>query len=304
MRSISLVAVAGLSALVFGCVASTEATSNDGTSTDEQEVTAANALFVVTPDYRKCVSPLCGGHWVKQINASTTRCADGSYKATCYVATLDLATIPMDPNDVHALSSFVAKGAIKAKTYPNFGNLGKFSVTELWTPATTALPTGTFYTVHDNGIRCFRAPCFSMDADKVNASTTVKISGLAGEGADKAGDVVMGHNTPIIGAGTFVTATNGGRNFNLTQWYRKVEASLTYCNADADCTATAFNKPINSSGDCYCAMCPTTAANASVAASYQKSWNNYCLALMCPMVKCIAPLPVACVSNTCQFVTP
>ena len=59
-------------------------------SESTEEVRAAGAVYLrVRPDYRRCVSPLCGGSWVSRVNQRTTRCADGTWAAECYVAAID-----------------------------------------------------------------------------------------------------------------------------------------------------------------------------------------------------------------------
>ena len=42
--------------------------------------------YLVRRDYRKCISPICGGYWLKALNARKTKCADGSIAEECYVA--------------------------------------------------------------------------------------------------------------------------------------------------------------------------------------------------------------------------
>ncbi|MFM7276035.1 MAG: DUF6748 domain-containing protein, partial [Gammaproteobacteria bacterium] len=44
--------------------------------------------FEVRKDLRRCVSPLCGGFWLRRLNAQMTRCADGAMQRECYVAEL------------------------------------------------------------------------------------------------------------------------------------------------------------------------------------------------------------------------
>ena len=80
--SLLLVSAAGLG----GCAADT---SSDPAADDsgEQEVAESedaitagpsnSGYFIVTHrDFRKCVSPLCGGFFVKRVNQATTLCAD------------------------------------------------------------------------------------------------------------------------------------------------------------------------------------------------------------------------------------
>ena len=51
-------------------------------SADELSANPNAGFFIVTrQDFRKCMSPICGGVFVKRVNDATTRCADGKYAA-------------------------------------------------------------------------------------------------------------------------------------------------------------------------------------------------------------------------------
>jgi hypothetical protein len=93
------------------------------------------AYFSIQQDLRRCASPLCGGFYVSQLNASTTECADGLKQSMCYVAEL----ISDNPQIAeHARQSFTAivAGRILPKTFEGFGNLGQINVSKLWLPFT------------------------------------------------------------------------------------------------------------------------------------------------------------------------
>src|SRR5437660_1726377 len=49
---------------------------------------STSTYYSVRPDLRECLAPLCGGWWVKRPNRSSIQCADGGYRAECYVATI------------------------------------------------------------------------------------------------------------------------------------------------------------------------------------------------------------------------
>ena len=52
-------------------------------------VGATSTYYSVRRDLRRCMAPLCGGCWVKRVNRSTTRCADGGNRGECYVFEID-----------------------------------------------------------------------------------------------------------------------------------------------------------------------------------------------------------------------
>src|SRR5690348_3010862 len=63
---------------------------------------AGSSYYVIRPDLRRCAAPGCGGSFVKRVNYTTTRCADGSSADECYVATVDYGKAQLDDNDVNA----------------------------------------------------------------------------------------------------------------------------------------------------------------------------------------------------------
>lgn len=171
-------AVAALSA----CAADTSAPvdgADEDVAGESQEALAASGntgYFVVTRhDNRRCVSPLCGGVFVKRVNSATTRCADGTMQAECYVGGYDFAPTGLDTNErADFQSSFesgfaLVRATMRATTF-NSVKLGKLRVTEAWKGAGEVATTGTFFRVADNGIRCVRAPCPSTTAYTLNTS--------------------------------------------------------------------------------------------------------------------------------------
>lgn len=153
--------------------------ANEG-STDamEQSLAAASPVlyYEVTRDVRRCVSPLCGGFFVKAVNRPLTRCADGTSAERCYVASIDWKAAGGDPGFSSQL--FVVQGTVQPKQYPPFGNLGLLVAVDAWEPATNAAPAGAYYRLADNGIVCITEPCFSIDAQLLNRNSTMQISGL------------------------------------------------------------------------------------------------------------------------------
>ena len=71
-----------------GCAADTAADANGADDATEEVAESEDAItgrpsnfgyFIVTRrDIRRCISPICGGYFVKRVNQATTVCADGS----------------------------------------------------------------------------------------------------------------------------------------------------------------------------------------------------------------------------------
>jgi Domain of unknown function (DUF6748) len=179
-------------------------------------LTSTSTYYTLRPDFRRCAFPLCGGYFVKRVNQSLTRCANGRYMAECYVAEIDWNNLPQ----VDARTALV-RGSVVVKTFRRFGNLGALRVTESWRAASGNGPTGIFYRVKDRGVRCITFPCPTHHEAKLNSTASRNIAGvdLSGAGANDQllseattgmaqtdGILVAGSHLPVTGpAGTSST---------------------------------------------------------------------------------------------------
>lgn len=173
-----------LSFFVFSCAGTTEDLELDLTDSSEEiedaEEKASNSantgFFVVTRrDMRRCISPLCGGYFVKRVNAEKTRCADGNLRNECYVSEITLGGMRLSDREASEFMGSLAEGKalIKARAYRHrFSRtwLGKLKASEGWLGATGSTPDGTFYRVADNGTRCVTTPCPSTTAYGLNGA--------------------------------------------------------------------------------------------------------------------------------------
>jgi len=181
MLSRSFLFFFGLAALsLSACTADTA--SDDGT--EEEAVEASEDALTGTPsnygyyvvtrrDLRKCVSPMCGGFFVKRVNQATTRCADGSMQAECYVESIKLSSMRLSAREEQGLRDAVEGGraVVKAGMYKKKWNgltLGTLKANEGWVGATGSPADGTFFRAADNGMRCITAPCPSTTAYALN----------------------------------------------------------------------------------------------------------------------------------------
>ena len=170
---------------VAGCAADTSSDGSSPSDATEEVAGSEDALtgassnfgyFVVTRhDMRKCISPICGGFFVKRLNQAMTTCADGSKQADCYVSGITLSGVGLSAREESELRGAVetGKALIKARMYKSKFNgltLGTIKASEGWLGATGSAPDGTFYRVADNGIRCITAPCPSTTAYGLNGA--------------------------------------------------------------------------------------------------------------------------------------
>ena len=186
--------------------------------------------FLVRQDPRRCISPLCGGYFVKRANQSWTRCANGRRMSECYVAEIDWNGQPeVDPGKA------LLRGDIVARHFARFGNLGAFRVSELWQSPSDRPATGTFYRARDRGVRCITHPCLTHSATKLDSRLTQNVAGVDLAAAGATGEMIsegaaaMTHPDGVIVAGYFAPVTGpGGRAQTLkaTKFYLRAGTQI------------------------------------------------------------------------------
>jgi hypothetical protein len=199
------------------------ADASESISVSPEPMDATSTFYSVRRDLRRCVSPLCGGYFVKRVNAPSTRCANGRFMGECYVAEIDWNGQPQSDS-----SRMLVRGQLVAKRFGSFGNLGELRLSESWKSISDKEPVGTFYLVRDRGVRCIAFPCPTHHEAKLNSSFSRNIAGVNFEGAGMGEsdtpmvNAAMTGPDGVIVAGRDVGVTgHGGRSFELraTQVY-------------------------------------------------------------------------------------
>eukprot|EP01090_Pellita_catalonica_P016184 TRINITY_DN4571_c0_g1_i2.p1 TRINITY_DN4571_c0_g1~~TRINITY_DN4571_c0_g1_i2.p1 ORF type:complete len:230 (-),score=32.02 TRINITY_DN4571_c0_g1_i2:56-745(-) len=130
-------------------------------------------FYEIRRDFRKCVSPLCGGYFVKLANSAITPCHDGFYQNECYVHDIsgfDLPNLPTDSRLPEDNPMIIVKGRMSAKNFGGaFGELGELEAVKVFQRATSNPKRGKLFALRDNQIRCITNPCFSTDSFRLNA---------------------------------------------------------------------------------------------------------------------------------------
>lgn len=296
-----------------------EATETSAEATSEIVATPffRGIAYTIEKDYRRCVSPRCGGWWVEAANRRSTRCADGSSAQRCYVAEVDWAALGLSQSQLATLRDNAAGGRaiivgrVVPRVFRGFGNLGALLPQRAWQAANANAPRGQLLRVKDLGIRCVTTPCFSMQADLLNHFRRDRISGLnlspVGASRDQlaaAYDALAAGN--LLVAGTIRTDRvvsrrhRPGRTLTASQLYLPVEPAQ--CLVNSDCTTSSFDEPVATQSDCYCVLCPGPVGVSQVD-SNRDNWQRLCPAVTqtCPVVRCIRPPPVGCRRNQCVF---
>ena len=206
---------------------------------EAQALAARQRYFMARPDYRRCISPLCGGYWVEALNWSLTRCADGSWQDECYVAEIDWdnlgfgSTQTDDVRNAVTAGEGLLRGRLSEINYPGFAPLGFFTPADAWLAATSAPPTGNFSLLSDNGIVCITWPCFTVNQQFLNQSrrgtiSDIDLSGVGADPADEQAAFTALRGDGFIVAGWNVSGPVGpagvGETVVATQFYMLEEA--------------------------------------------------------------------------------
>jgi Kazal-type serine protease inhibitor domain len=240
-RHIALSAAAiALSTVFTGCASADAPADEAGDSADDLSVNANFGYYVFTrQDMRRCVSPMCGGMFVKRANQDKTRCADGTMQAECYVSALDLAGMDLDEATKIAFDDRFqnSKGAVRAfmsSTVFNGNRIGKLKVREAWNAVGNAtIAPGTFYRIGDNGLRCITAPCPTLSAFTLNTRDEMPLKSAdlngVGSAADRAkANAAIATAQGVLATGSIAlpkcvpTATNCGPWFTAQAFYLPV----------------------------------------------------------------------------------
>ncbi len=142
---------------------------------------AQEPVFRLRPDPRLCPSPFCGGVFASLVNRPLTTCFDGTSRPACYAAgvVLDRLAQPARGRVRAELATGRALVAGRFAAYgPEFPTLARLDVAAAWLAAGPRSTGGTVYRVVDTGVRCARAPCFSLRATLVNGARTAALSKL------------------------------------------------------------------------------------------------------------------------------
>lgn len=162
--------VMSLTVLSTACgVSSLEVDGTEDTLADDsQELSTTKDTYVIARrDYRRCVSPMCGGYWVKDLNSTMQE---------RYVSAFDFSdsSLPVATQDV-------VRGAPDNELIL-FGRLGpresRFDTRTLMVklayrgmPGKTFSATDKFYGVFPTKIACITTPCANLQTTRLNRTT-------------------------------------------------------------------------------------------------------------------------------------
>ena len=233
--------------LLLSALAAFTACASDGDSevlaADARSVststTATSTYFIARQDQRRCSSPMCGGLWVRRVNQATTKCADGVYRAECYVAETSYATALRYDAIEHDFVEgrlraglMLVRGSVAARSFGDLGNLGVLKVTEAWDAWTDQAPLGTLHAVSSTGIVCLSAPCPTLKATQLNRSiaerqiTDLDLAALAAAEETKAEMLNLAYSDRLLVAGEIEACPGNHVVAHASQVFKRVEHKL------------------------------------------------------------------------------
>ena len=151
-----------------------------GTISDTLRPYWKGSYYTVRRDFRKCIYPLCGGYFIREVNRRTIRCADGHYQQECYVSKIDWSRsgLSIEQTTALALEGTLLRGTLRQAYFDHLGFQGKLFATEAWVPATEQAPKGGFVRLINSGIVCITTPCPSIREHILNRKRFKNIHGV------------------------------------------------------------------------------------------------------------------------------
>ena len=225
--------------------------NSHGTGSRRPEPLAGSGeYYLVRRDVRRCMSPLCGGYFVKRVNQSRTRCANGRWMSECYVAEID-----WNGQAEVETGKALLRGDIIARRFPGFGNLGALRVTESWQSPSDKAATGTFFRVRDRGVRCITHPCLTHSATRLDSRVTKNIAGvdLAAAGADGSEAAAAMTNPEGVMVAGFFSPVRGpagrAQTLKATKFYMRFGSEIGGSPPAGKCIKTGCSSHICSDRD-------------------------------------------------------
>ena len=212
-----------------------ELATEDTTELSDAKADASGTYtyYKVSPDFRRCASPFCGGYWVERVNRTTTRCGDGVYAERCYVADVDwsklhtVAQTTATAEDAARAGTLLVRATVGLKDWGGPGKLGQLRPTEAWLGQGPNQPDGVFVKLEEIGTRCAAAPCPTFREQKLNGSGTAALAELGWDASgiddDRIGDAInqLFVNDLIIAGDRFTVhgPAGSGKARTVTQFY-------------------------------------------------------------------------------------
>lgn len=243
MLRATLVSALAVTALVPACATTqTEDELADETAADGEDgkgdSAAAFTYYNLLPDSRACLfnDGECGvGYFVSRANRSTTQCGRGPAQSQCKVFTIDWSATAMPESVAKGYEDGLREGKpllVRGTLAPSPDDRGSvLAVTEIWVASSPERVDGVFTLVHDNGIRCIKAPCPSLTERKLNSNLSAQISEIDLEDSGAELDAMDRAHEQVYGDGLIVVGyryshEDGGKGRTANKFFTKAPVPL------------------------------------------------------------------------------
>ena len=151
-----------------------------GSAASAGDAAGSTSVYRLRADPRLCPSPQCGGFWASRVNSTLSVCLGGRQLPSCYAAEVGLSAFPKHSRasirSAVATGRALIGGSFARYSPAGFPQLAKLVAVSAWLALGSGGKTGTVYNVVDTGVRCVRAPCFSLRATLVNGTRSFLLS--------------------------------------------------------------------------------------------------------------------------------
>jgi hypothetical protein len=156
-----------LAVAVVGCGVSDSSVTENAPDVleDGAELSASSRTYVaLRHDDRRCISPLCGGYWVRDLNRATP--------TEKYVSGLDFTGSGLGAAEEAIVREGLGEVVLRGKLGPVEAQFGTrtFVVSEAWRgmPGKAVAAGDSFFKLSTATVQCIRAPCPSYRAVRGN----------------------------------------------------------------------------------------------------------------------------------------
>jgi hypothetical protein len=216
-----------------GCAAEASSPGEAQDAVTSVEASGSGYLQVTGRDPRKCSAPLCGGWFVKRVNADKTLCADGTEEAECYVGSIDLAGIGLSEREEADVRIAIDEGKaiLEANTIKKSvggETVGVLQAKKVWLGEVSSAPKATFY----------RAT--SKTATELNTDETRSITGVTLPSKDARTSNALASQEGLIVAATLEANALTATAFFLRVVRREGQSCGGFAPSLSDCNGGQF----------------------------------------------------------------
>ncbi len=207
-------------------------------ATDVAPIKPANITYSITPDLRRCPSPLCGGWFITPVNmltmgllseTETLKMASAVSPAAMYVADLEFSCTQWSEAEKAEFAHAALQGAAlvsgqmieRPSAAASNGFINLFVVRDAFTAASKNLPVGPYLSVQPSGITCVTTPCPYFSADVVNSNMVYEFHDLTFAKAGLSAEEEQAARAQLASGALLVTGvagqTGAGTGINVTQ---------------------------------------------------------------------------------------